>query len=208
MKKTNYGFKQSVIDGSEIIFGCSEKETLPQKYSYREFLPNVINQGGYSICVPCSLSAYLNWKINMEHGEVKDNSIALFDIYNSKTNDGDGMTFKAAFKYLRHEGVNTQQGKIKIGTYGKVNTIEDLKYAITLNGPCVGALPVYNERCEFWNKNGRERLSGYHAISIVGYDEEGFIIRNSWGDEYCDSGYTKIKYDDFKKLIEIWTVIE
>ena len=208
MKKINYGFVPSVIDGSEIIFGCQQKETIPEKYCYKEFLPNVINQGKLSICVPCSLSSYLNWKINMKSGERKDNSIALFEIYNSRTNKGDGMTFKDAFKFLRHGGVNSKEGKILIGTYGKINTVDDLKYAIVLNGPCFGALPVYNNTCEFWNQRGKERLSGYHAISLVGYDEEGFIIRNSWGNEFCDNGYTKIKYNDFKKLIEIWTVIE
>lgn len=208
MRKKNYGFVPSVIDGTEIVFGCPIEETIPEKYSYRDYLPTVINQGALSICVPCSLSAYLNWKINLESGEVKDNSINLDEIYGSRTNKGEGMTYKAAFKFLRHGGVNYDVGKISIGTYGKVNTIEDLKYAITLNGPCFGALPVYNDRCEFWNKSGNDKLTGYHAISIVGYDEDGFIIRNSWGEKYCDGGYTKIKYDDFKKLIEIWTVID
>lgn len=208
MKKKNYGFVKSVIDGSEIIFGSPAEETIPEKYSYREFLPNVIDQGALSICVPCSLSAYLNWKINIESGDVKDNSVQLFEIYKSRTNNGEGMTFKDAFKFLRHGGVSTNSGKVSIGTYGKINSINDLKSAIALNGPCFGALPVYNDRCEFWKKEGRDRLTGYHAISIVGYDEDGFIIRNSWGDKYCDNGYTKIKYDDFNKLIEIWTVID
>lgn len=208
MEKKNYGFVKSVIDGSEIIFGCPAGETIPEKYSYREYLPNVIDQGNLSICVPCSLSAYLNWKMNIESGEVKDNSVHLFEIYKSRTNNGEGMTFKDAFKFLRHGGVSTNKGKVQIGTYGKINSINDLRHAIVLNGPCFGALPVYNDRCEFWNKGGKDRLVGYHAISIVGYDEDGFVIRNSWGDKYCDNGYTKIKYDDFDRLIEVWTVID
>ena len=208
MKKKNYGFVPSVIDGSEIIFGCPIQETIPEKYCYMDILPNVIDQGALSICVPCSMSAYLNWKVNMESGESNDNSIELFEIYNSRSNKGEGMTFKDAFKFLRHGGVNSKVGKLMIGTYGKVNSIDDLKYAIALNGPCFGALPVYNDRCEFWEKRDRERLSGYHAISIVGYDEDGFIIRNSWGNNYCNDGYTKMKYDSFNKFIEVWTVID
>jgi C1A family cysteine protease len=76
------------------------------------------------------------------------------------------------------------------------------------NGPCFGALPVYGDHCDFWNKKPGTTLHGYHAISIVGYDKEGFIIRNSWGKQFCEDGYTKIPYSDFKKLLEIWTVID
>jgi hypothetical protein len=206
--KQNFGFVKSKIDGSEIIFGCSESQTMPLKYSYRNVLPDVIDQGIHPICVACSLSSYLNWKINLVDGRSNDNSIALFDIYNSKTTEGEGMTFKDAFRFLRKTGVSSNVGNVKIEKYGKVNKIEDLKYAIILNGPCFGALPVYNNDCEFWIKKPYQRLTGYHAISIVGYDEEGFIIRNSWGSKFCDGGYTKIKYSDFKIFLEVWTVID
>ena len=204
----NLGFEPSIINGTEILFECPKKAELPEKYSYVDVLPQVINQGRLSICVPCSMSAYLNWKANLNTLTNNDNAIVLFDIYNSRENNGDGMTFKAAFKYLRHNGVNSALGILKIGHYGKINEIDDLKFAIVSNGPCFGALPVYGDYCDFWNKRIGTRLHGYHAISIVGYDEEGFIIRNSWGKEFCNNGYTKIKYSDFGKLLEIWTVID
>ena len=81
-----------------------------------------------------------------------------------------------------------------------------LKAAIVMNGPCFGALPVYSDYCDFWINRG-QGLQGYHAISIVGYNENGFIIRNSWGKGFCEDGYTVIPYDEFNKLIEIWTVM-
>jgi C1A family cysteine protease len=49
---------------------------------------------------------------------------------------------------------------------------------------------------------------GYHAISIVGYDEEGFFIRNSWGSGFADRGYTHIKNNDMDKMLEMWTIID
>ena len=204
----NLGFSPSVINGTEILFECPKEAALPEKYSYVNVLPQVINQGHLSICVPCSLSAYLNWRENIKDGTSEDNAIVLFDIYNSRDNVGDGMTYKAAFKYLRHHGVDSAVGNMMIGHYGKVNEIEDLKFAIISNGPCFGALPVYGDYCDFWNKKQGTTLHGYHAISIVGYDNEGFIIRNSWGKQFCENGYTKISYGDFKKMLEIWTVID
>jgi len=204
----NLGFVPSVIDGSELSFEHNAQVTLPEKYSYVNVLPQVINQGKLSICVPCSLSAYLNWKANLHVLTNDDNSIALFDIYNSRENKGEGMTFKAAFKYLRNHGVDSAVGNLMIGHYGKVNEIKDLQFAIISNGPCFGALPVYGAYCDFWNKKKGTTIQGYHAISIVGYDQEGFIIRNSWGKQFCNDGYTKINYKDFKKMLEVWTVID
>lgn len=208
MNVENLGFIPSVIDGTEILFECPKDAVMPEKYSYVNVLPQVINQGKLSICVPCSMSAYLNWKANLNLLTNDDNSIALFDIYNSRDNKGDGMSFKAAFRYLRHHGVDSAVGNMKIGHYGKIDNIDDLKFAIISNGPCFGALPVYGEHCDFWNKKEGCSLRGYHAISIVGYDKEGFIIRNSWGKQFCENGYTKISYNSFGKLLEVWTVID
>ena len=208
MADKNFGFIPSTMDGTEIIFGAPEKLSIPSAYNYRPYLPRVINQGELSICVPCSISANLNWRENLKDGEPKDNKIALMDIYAAKTNDGDGMTFKEALHFLRHEGVKSNVGILKIGHYGRVVSLPLLKYALVLNGPCLGALPVYSDDCDFWNKRAGQYLMGYHAISIVGYDEEGFIIRNSWGTDFCDGGYTKLDAEDFTKLIEIWTIID
>ncbi|WP_066071653.1 C1 family peptidase [Neobacillus soli] len=49
-----------------------------------------------------------------------------------------------------------------------------------------------------------ESVEGYHAIVIVGYGERDdgkkcFIIRNSWGSDWGDSGYAYISYDYFIK---------
>ena len=203
-----FGFKPSQIDGSERIFKADETIELPEKYTYRPYLPQVIDQGEKSICVPCTVSAYLNWRENLKDGVTKDNRISLYDIYDIKTNDGEGMTYKDAFRYLKYNGVKSKVGVLKISAYGMIKNILSLKYAIVMNGPCCGALPVYNMDSDFWNKKGGDRLMGYHAISIVGYDEEGFIIRNSWGSSFADRGYTYIKNVDMDKMLELWTIIE
>ena len=57
--KKKFGFKQSKIDGSELIFGAGIQQQIPEKYSLKEFLPPVINQGNATIWVPVSISAYI-----------------------------------------------------------------------------------------------------------------------------------------------------
>ena len=208
-KEIQFGFAPSKMDGSEHIFGDGTPQTtIPKSYSYRKFLPGVLNQGSESICVPCSISAFLNWRENLETGSKKDNKINYHEIYDVRTNSGEGMTFKEAFRYLRHHGVSSRAGNLKIKEYALVRNHLDLQSAIVMNGPCVGALPVYSDRPEFWNKMPGDGFYGYHAISIVGYNADGFIIRNSWGTGFANNGYTTLKYSDFEKLLEVWTIVE
>ena len=204
---TNFGFAPSVIDGTEIIFEEPKNIGLPEQFSYMKYLPKVLNQGSKPICVPCSISSYLNWDLNLADGSKKDNNIDLFEIFDNGNGGESGMTFKDAFKFLRKEGVNTDKGKIKLNRYAKINSALALKLALITNGPCVGALPVYNSLVdEFWVNRSNE-LEGLHAIAIVGYNKDGFIIRNSWGLSYGEDGYAFIKNDDINKFIEIWTLM-
>lgn len=209
MKELVLGCIPSKMDGSEKVFGVSdEMVTLPEVYSYKEIMCPVLDQGSAQICVPCTVSAYLNWKENLKTGLSDDNGIKMSEIYRSRSNSGEGMSFKDALKFLNKVGVNSDNGILKIKSYGRVMSLFILKAAIVMNGPCFGALSVYNDYCDFWNNEYNEPLQGYHAIAIVGYDKEGFIIRNSWGKNFCSKGYTVIPYKEFDKLLEIWTVIE
>ena len=208
MRELVLGCIPSKMDGSERIFNVEEEVTLPSYYSYVDTLPSVLDQGSEQICVPCTVSSYLNWRENLRVGSIKDNGVSLYEIYRSRTNNGEGMTYKDALSYLRKKGVKSDKGRLYIKQYGRVMSSMMLKYAIIMNGPCFGALPVFSDRDKFWKKTYGDIFMGYHAIAIVGYDEEGFIIRNSWGDNFGDSGYVTIPYNDFNELLEIWTVIE
>ena len=209
----NYGFIASKLDGTELEFKGDSTVKIPEILSYKYFLPEVINQGERPICVPCSLSTYINWDKNLETGRNDfDNGVNLEEIYSSRPNlDTDGMCFKDALHYLRHNGVEIKNGVYKINRYAKVNSIFQLKQALVANGPCIGGLPVYSNDGQiynnFWKRGYNSVFQGGHAISIVGYNDEGFIIRNSWGEEFGDNGYVILPYDDFDLLMEIWTVI-
>ena len=76
--------KNIVLCGSmkvkDKIFEVEENIVIPDSYSYRDVLTNVLNQGNQQICVPCTLSAYLNWKENLKDGSNKDNKIKLINL--------------------------------------------------------------------------------------------------------------------------------
>lgn len=203
------GFRKTELNGTEHVFSVpSENLNVPEKYSYKKFLPKVVDQGADPICVPCSISAYLNWRENLKTGRKSNNGIDYNDIYSAKKIEGEGMTFKEAFSYLRHHGTKSKVGKLTIEEYAMVHSVYQLKMAIFMNGPCFGALPVYNFEYDFWCKKANDELQGYHAIAIVGYDKTGFIIRNSWGTGFGKNGYTTLPYEDVNKFVELWTIVE
>ena len=213
------GFIPSEIDGTEVVYTPQEWKDfkLPAEDSFLKYMPPVIDQGSDPICVPSSISSWIGWKINMNirGGDEVDNKIDLHEIYNNgrkyekvEIPADKGMTFKAAFKYLRNDGVETEIGRVGIKYYALVKSYQQLKSALFMNGPCFGALPVYNSGLnEFW-KRGSGELEGYHAISIVGYTERGYIIRNSWGKSYGKDGYWEIPYLDAREFHELWTIIQ
>lgn len=210
----NYGFKMSKLTGNEPVYEVANPNmSLPESFSYKEYLPSVLNQGSQPICVPCALEAHIDWNYNVDtDGKVKrTNNIKLMDIFNIRKdkNSLDGMQIVEALEFLKNIGVKSDRGVHKIEKYCKVNSMLALRYALVLNGPCIGALRVYNEYNDFWKRDyvGQEILGG-HAIAIVGYDKKGFIIRNSWGTGYGERGYWYLDYDDFGKFLEVWTIID
>ena len=94
--------------------------------------------------------------------------------------------------------------------YSKIITLDGLKNSLLENGPCLIAFPVYNYSPNMWLKNENDVLLGGHAMTVVGYDDnkEYFIIRNSWGEEWGDKGYTYYKYSEWPSHWECWTTID
>lgn len=202
-----YGFIPSLITSKTPKYTVKSK-SLPKKYTYRPFLSPVTNQGYDPYCIPHSIACWLNWRENIKSGTKNDYHIRYADIYYSKkTMGGEGMTYQDAFDYLKKKGVKTDKGIMKISAVGFIPNEQYLKPALLANGPCFGALPVYDsEAAEFWKKGGG-KLEGWHSIVIVGWNETGYIIRNSWGVSFADKGYVVLPYSDVYNFRELWTIL-
>ena len=125
----NFGFIQSKLDGTESKAQLDKTIKVPKEYSYIKNLPKVIDQKNDPICVPCSLSAVINCYLNMANKDNKDHKIDLKSIF-KEYGTKDGMTFKNALKYARHNGIVTDTGILKINKYAMVGSIEVLKQSI------------------------------------------------------------------------------
>lgn len=202
----NFGFIPSLITDETPKFEGKKTMFIPSKFSYKDFLSPVQNQGSDPYCIPYSISTWLNWKENIKSGKKLDYHIKYADIYNSKKCVGEGMTYQEAFKYLKEKGVKTDVGIMKISSVGYLPNTQLIKQALIANGPCFGALPVYDSSLDnFWKKT--KSLEGWHSITIVGWDDRGYIIRNSWGTSFAEKGYVILPYSDASAFREIWTIL-
>jgi len=84
---------------------------------------------------------------------------------------------------------------------GSPPSAETLKDAIYTYGPVVAGFDVYYDF--FYYSTGvyshiwGEYVGG-HAVLVVGWDDSSsaFIVKNSWGTEWGESGYFRISYDE------------
>lgn len=211
-----YGCSPSKLDGTEVIIDdILDNMDIPKAYNYITHLPNVYDQGSKSTCVPHAISAFVDW-YNGINNINKDMSIDwIYDCREEK--NVDEMSLKEALKYIRRVGYISKKGykDIKkgkaiefdqINMYGMLKSVIAMQRSLLVNGPFVLALPVYDSnRSDFWNGNNFE---GGHAVACVGYDEEGLIIRNSWGSLWGLNGYCTLPYSQLNKIYEAWALIK
>lgn len=210
----------------ETIF--SEELVLPKTLDLRKDLQPIRNQGSQGSCAAQTSACMKEWQ------EKKDIELNRYMspqfIYNNRSNqDSEGMYGRDVMRILKEigccfetdyeYGIIEEVDKIdselyqkaknfRISGYAQIKTIEGLKKALFMNGVCYMACPTYNSGIRMWKPNPGEKQDGGHAMSVVGYIKEGFIIRNSWGEDWGDKGYCIFPYEDFGYAWEWWTTID
>ncbi len=108
-------------------------------------------------------------------------------------------------------GANWQKVTYKISQWnyiatGSPPTIDTIKNALYTYGPLVTGMNVYDDL--FWYIGGvYSHVSGllraYHNILIIGYDDTNkyFIVKNSWGTGWGESGYFRIDYSQINDVV-------
>ena len=181
-----FGLLKSELTGDEKHFYASQ----PVGNKFTHSVEEVINQEEDPICAACSVCTFLNWRFPDKHWNPQE-------LFKSAGGTQDGISFKEILSYLRKKGI--------IQEYALIHSEQALRTAIRVNGPCLGALNVYNSNnCNFWDG---EKLEGGHGISLIGWNNDDFIIRNSWGDKWCKGGNTSLPGNRFNLLKEMWTII-
>jgi len=96
--------------------------------------------------------------------------------------------------------------------------LESMKQCLMDGYPFVFGASIYESfESENVKKSGMvpmpdksEQLLGGHALSVVGYDDSyGFLVRNSWGDDWGLKGYCYMPYDylcNTDLVNDLWTI--
>jgi C1A family cysteine protease len=96
----------------------------------------------------------------------------------------------------------------KISSYTGYATTAARKEAIASKGPVLAGMAVYNDFFAYtggvYVKTSAATLVGYHCICVVGYDDsqQCWILKNSWGPNWGDGGFCRIRYNQAILLID------
>ena len=98
----------------------------------------------------------------------------------------------------------------RITSYYRLYTEEEIKTSLMKNGPVICAMEWYKD---IKIKNGimtteqkSSSSNGHHCIVIYGWNENGWLIQNSWGSSWGNKGKAVMPYNI--KINEIWGVID
>lgn len=208
--------------------------SLPVVLDYRTDLLPVRNQENQGSCFAMSVACMKEYQEKQDYGLNQYLSSQFFynirdNLYDNNKNNDEGMYGRNVMKLLMKYGICSEKlypyGRIqykdkiseycfkeaenhKIKGYGRVLSIEALKYSLKYNGLCLIVFPIYNYTPEMWIKGENDTFLGGHAMTVVGYLENCFIIRNSWGEEWGDNGYSYYFFSDWGAHWEIWTTID
>ena len=116
-------------------------------------------------------------------------------------------------------GADKAAVKYKVKAYARLKTAIEMKRSLVVNGPYLAGVDVYESW--FTNKASKtglipmpgksDQYQGGHAICIVGYDDTKrlFKFKNSWGDDWGDTGYGYLAYDYMKQYcLDAWSATD
>lgn len=82
----------------------------------------------------------------------------------------------------------------KIVNYYRCYTPNDIKTTVMEKGACIICVPVYDNFSRDLEKVGKY-LEGYHAMTVVGWTKDYWIVQNSWGKNWGYKGKLHMSYD-------------
>ena len=198
---------------------------LPYKVSVK-------NQGSKPTCVAHAVSSLIEYHNLIETGKYRKFSTEfIYGTRDIGYYIGDGMVIRDALKTVQKYGdcyyadcpgnhdtadaMNNVNEKVeeyrdlayphRIGSYYRVKTPEEMKTALMNHGPVVISMTCKDNAYiadDIYCYPQDAENSGRHCVLVVGWNENGWIIQNSWGALYAGDGYFTLPFDF--KINEAW----
>ena len=217
-----YGCKKEIDDKRDYksYIYSAKSTTLPEKYKIT--MPEVKDQSIVNSCVAHSLATFLEETYKQEN--IKFSTGFIYGYRPDDYDQGDGMYPREALKTLLKIGdvpkenfdynkempeikqlvnsklelLKTIAEEYKIQSYSRIYTESEIKKCIYNDIAVPISIPIYNDmkfNDKFIINKPSGKCVGYHAIIIYGYNEDGWLIQNSWGKEWADGGRAILPYD-------------
>jgi len=87
--------------------------------------------------------------------------------------------------------------------FSRIHSIDGVKHALIENGLVFIVLPLYKSGPTFW-RSDNDLVHDFHAVSIEGYDSNGFFFRNSWGPDWGNNDCGYLPFIDWSRVVEAW----
>lgn len=171
-----------------------------RNYLLPEILP-VVNQGSLPTCIGQTVNEMWQWKLQMA-GATCSPKITPEYIYRNRSNrEIDGMTPVDGFDVLTSL---TTLPEVLV-RWARVKTPAAIRNCVMVHGPVMMCMPCRSFGPRFWEGNG---FLGGHAVSIVGWENDEILFKNSWGYGWGDGGYGRISVLDINRYArELWVLV-
>jgi C1A family cysteine protease len=214
---------QKVIQTATNLAGLQAAVAAPVSVDWRNnggnFVTPIKDQSNCGSCVSFGTLATIESRVNIAcrtPGGARDYSEAFLFYCGCGNCCGTGWNFAPALNYCKETGValesafpytpGNQPCKSGVAVSFKINghttaaSVADRKAAI-VRGPVVGGLAVFQDFFAYTGgvyKHVSGSLAGYHAVSVVGYDDSQkcWICKNSWGSSWGESGFFRMGYGE------------
>lgn len=173
----------------------SPRFIAPRKIDNRDLCIVTSDQGQTSMCAAYSTAGQIevkNWK-SLHYPEQIDPIPIYAEAKRLDGDSSDGTSLDNAAQAV----INL---KIYNGDAKFINKdLDTIRYAVHTNDIVVGGFLITDE----WNlvkdgiitKSSGAAVLGGHAVLIVGYDEKGLYIQNSWGPNWGSWGFALIPWE-------------
>ena len=224
----------SPIDVRDYRLACAMNDMeIPDKFELK--MPDVKNQKSVNSCVAHSIATTIEY-FNMVQCGSKDEMSTNYIYGNRTNMfyDGEGMyTRKALANTCKYGDVkisdfpgNTEVPKVieefenrkyslydkgvpyKFSSYYSVRSQKEIKTALMKNGPVIFAIPWYDD-IKIINgilHTSQKGDAGGHCMVIYGWNEQGWLVQNSWGRSFGNKGRMIMPFDI--KIREAYGIVD
>lgn len=204
------------------LVASAMQEEFPKEFVLD--MPKVKNQGRINSCVAHSISTVIEYHNIVQNNDNTEMSVGyIYGNRTGTIWFGQGMYTRDAIATTCKYGdviknkfpYNEETPKIidkfnavelelfdegtpnRFSTYYRVKTVREIKSALMKHGPVIFAIPWYDD-IKVVNgiiKTNMKTDSGGHCMVIYGWNENGWLIQNSWGKTWGKNGRAILPYE-------------